>query len=164
MKRLILIRHGKSSWDYPELSDQERPLKKRGQKDGVIIGKLLKSKGILPDLVVSSPATRAYSTAKIIADALDYPLQNIQLNDHLYFSGTSTIMNMVSETDDQHHTLFIFGHNPDFTELANVFSKEHIYNVPTTGVVGVEFNVEHWRDIDADSGSAFLFDKASNYK
>ena len=164
MKRLVLIRHGKSSWDFPELSDQERPLKKRGRNDGAIIGEQLKSKNILPDLMISSPANRAHSTAKLIAHALSYPLEKIRVNDHLYFSGTSTILNMVSETDDANQTVFIFGHNPDFTSFANVFSKQSIYNVPTTGVVGIDFDVERWSQINSDNGQVFIFDFPSNYK
>ena len=164
MKRLLLIRHGKSSWEHPELSDQQRPLKKRGRNDGVIMGKQLKAKSIIPDLMISSPANRAHSTAKIIANELDFPLQHIEVNDNLYFSGTSTILNTVSGTDDQYHTVFIFGHNPDFTEIANVFSTESIYNVPTTGVFGVDFNVDKWSEINIDSGQVFLFDFPSNHK
>ena len=164
MKRLVLIRHGKSSWDYPDLCDQQRPLKKRGRNDGVIMGSQLKKKGIFPDLMISSPANRAHSTSKLIAHELNYPLENIQISDHLYFSGTSIMLNMVSQTDDRIDTLFIFGHNPDFTSMVNVFSSETIYNVPTTGVVGIDFDVSRWTEINADNGKTFLFDKPSNYK
>ncbi len=164
MKKLYLIRHGKSSWDYPELSDDERPLKKRGHKDGAIMGNILKEKNVIPDLLISSPANRAHSTSKIIADHVGYDRDKILIQDDLYFSGAFAIMDVIRQIDDSRNTVFIFGHNPDFTELANAYSDEIIGNVPTTGVVGIEFSTSHWRSVSTENGNLFYFDYPSKHK
>ncbi|NNC93945.1 MAG: histidine phosphatase family protein [Chitinophagales bacterium] len=164
MRKLFLIRHGKSSWDNPKLSDKDRPLKKRGRRDGLIIAKVLKEMHIQPDLIVSSPANRAFSSAMIIADEIGYPQEKIEKNEDLYFSGINSIYEVIRDIDDKHSKVFIFGHNPDFTSFANQFSDDYIDNVPTTGVVGIEFNVNSWKKIDGDNGSLIMFEFPSRYR
>ena len=164
MKKLYIIRHGKSSWDFPHLKDIDRPLKKRGIKDAHLMGKLFKNKHIQPELIVSSPAVRAHEAAKIIAGEIGYPETKIAENDRLYFSGVSGILDVVKRTADDVNSLFIFGHNPDFTSLANCFSENYIDNVPTCGTVCVNFEIESWKEVTSSNGSVEFFEFPSKHR
>ncbi|RMD75414.1 MAG: hypothetical protein D6818_01735, partial [Bacteroidetes bacterium] len=112
MKHLYLIRHAKSSWDYPELRDIERSLNKRGRRDAPFMASLLHGKGVRPDLLLSSPATRAYSTAVYFAEALGYPVEQIRVEPVIYHGGEDDILALVRGLDDQLGTVLLFGHNP----------------------------------------------------
>ncbi len=144
MNTLYLIRHAKSSWDYPELRDVERPLNKRGRRDAPFMASLLKGKGVQPDLLVSSPATRAYSTAVYFAEALDYPAEAIRVVPTIYHGGEEDVLQYVRQLDDRYHTVLLFGHNPVLTALANRFSQTYISNVPTCGIVRIDSPHTTW--------------------
>ncbi len=147
MKTLLIVRHGKSSWDNPSLSDQERPLKERGVNDAGKMAKLLLDNKYIPELVLSSPAKRARHTAELFCEVFQYPAGKIQIDDRLYFSGVNAIMEVLTNVDNRYDTVMITGHNPDFTELANVFLTQRLYNLPTAGVVVLQFNTENWEEI-----------------
>jgi phosphohistidine phosphatase len=163
MKTLYLVRHGKSSWHYPELNDRERPLKGRGENDAHLMGKVLRKKKAAPDALVSSPARRAQDTAKIFADELRFK-GNIHINEALYFHGPSQIMSVVNKTPDDVTQLFLFGHNPDTMDLANMFSGNGYDNVPTCGVVCIEFEAETWKETGTGNGRVKFFDCPSRHK
>ena len=164
MKTLYLIRHGKSSWTDNSLADKERPLKERGERNAKMMAKVLRKMGIAPKHIVSSPANRALSTAKIFAKGLDYDEKKIAVNELLYFEGINNIVNVIHRLDDKHDVVFIFGHNPDLTEIANRFSESAIDNVPTSGVVGIEFKADEWKDASFSNGKMVFFDYPSNHK
>ncbi len=164
MKNLYLIRHGKSSWDDSSLPDKERPLKRRGEKDASLMAKLLVNRKIVPDAFVSSPANRALSTAKIMAEKMGFDKKEIAVNALLYFQGMENILQVIHQLNERHNTVFIFGHNPDFTELANRYSQKTIDNVPTTGVAGIEFKVKSWKDVSLKNGRLIFFEYPSNHK
>ena len=164
MKKLFLIRHGKSSWEFPDLHDKDRPLKKRGRRDGLVIGKKLKEANVEADLIISSPANRAHSSAVIIAQEIGYPESSIILEDRIYFEGIKAIFDVINNIKDHFNTVLMFGHNPDFTTLANQFSDDYIDNVPTTGVIGIEFDIENWKDASTENGKLILFDYPSRYR
>ncbi len=161
MKHLYLIRHAKSSWDYPELRDIERPLNKRGRRDAPFMASLLHGKGVRPDLLLSSPATRAYSTAVYFAEALGYPVEQIRVEPLIYHGGEDDILALVRGLDDQLDTVLLFGHNPVLTGLANRFAREFIPNVPTCGIVKVESPADRWADLsEADARvTEFMYPK-----
>jgi phosphohistidine phosphatase len=121
MKTLVLVRHAKSSWDNPGLSDFERKLNKRGVRDAPYMGKVVKEKGIQPDLIVSSPAVRALTTAKFFAHALDYSEDQIDKRESIYTSGPRQILTIINHLDDELNTIMLFGHNPDLTTLFSLF-------------------------------------------
>ena len=139
MKTLYLIRHAKSSWKLSNLSDFDRPLKKRGISDAPLMGSVLKQKGVKPDLMVSSPANRAISTAKLVAKELGYPQMEIEQNKGIYHAYITDLLKIVQSIDDKHNTVCLFGHNPGFTDLANFLTGTTIFNVPTSGVCGITF-------------------------
>lgn len=152
MRTLYLIRHAKSSWKYPELDDRHRPLKKRGESDAHIMGKLLREKGIIPGLIMSSPAKRAIDTAYIFAEELQYKAEDIVQNDTLYFSGMPQVLEVIQQIDDKFDDVLVFGHNPDTLDLVNTLSPNDFENVPTAGVACIQFDVDSWQDISLENG------------
>ncbi|HEY4787496.1 MAG TPA: histidine phosphatase family protein [Bacteroidales bacterium] len=146
-KTLVIIRHGKSTWEYTGVPDYDRPLKETGIINTRVIALKLMEQDISPDLIVSSPANRALHTALIVARELSYPLEKISISPVLYGESENAILDMVRHTSDQFNTLFIFGHNPVFTVLPNLYLKQTIDNLPTSGVVILEFDTSHWSDI-----------------
>jgi len=157
MKILTLIRHGKSSWDDAELSDWERPLKPRGKKDALLIGYKLKEENIIPDKIVSSSAKRAYDVAKRIAECIEYPESDIAITDDIYLAAMEQLIQIVQNLKDEWDHVFLFGHNPYFTEFANLFGTKNISNLPTTGVYQVSFDCDKWQDISKANGKNTYF-------
>jgi phosphohistidine phosphatase len=162
MKTLYVIRHAKSSWSEPELSDFERPLNGRGKRDAPRMGKRLKEKDLHPDCVLSSPARRALSTAKRICKELGYKTENIKTDRRLYHAEEETMLSVVKETKKKFDTILVFGHNPGLTDFVNALASEDTYveipNVPTCGVVAFSFDVDDWQNIEWGTGKMILFD------
>lgn len=131
---LLLVRHAKSSWKDESLADIDRPLNKRGQRDAPEMAARLKQRGLMPDLIVSSPAVRALATARIMAGELGYG-NDIVVDEELYPASPSGVLETVKAIDDSVRIVIIVSHNPTLTELANYFSSEEIGNVPTCGIV-----------------------------
>jgi phosphohistidine phosphatase len=160
MKTLYIIRHAKSSWAVADQPDFERGLNERGKKDAPRMGKRLKEKNIHPDLIVSSSAKRAYSTAKKIAKVLNYPKEKIKKDPALYHAGEDTILSVIQELKDKHETVLLFGHNPGLTDFVNTLMNEegNIENVPTCGVVAFKLQVDSWKDVSWGGGKMMFFD------
>jgi len=152
MKQLILVRHGKSSWAYPDLDDFYRPLKPRGINDAFGVGEELQARNVFPDLILASPAIRAMNTAIIIARKIDFPLQRIIANESIYEASVSELLRIISRVDDSVESLMVFGHNPSFTSLVNQLQTEPMYNLPTTGTVGIALPIDHWADVGKKKG------------
>jgi phosphohistidine phosphatase len=158
MKTLYLIRHAKSDRSDASLSDYDRPLNKRGAKDAPLMGSMLQKSGIHPDLILSSPALRAKTTAITIAQALSYPPDSIHYVHPLYASDVRTILSIIHDVSVSVNTLFLFGHNPEITECANLITGGDIENIPTCGVVAMRLKNESWESIGANSAEIIGFD------
>jgi phosphohistidine phosphatase len=160
MKYLYLVRHAKSSWDYPELSDFERPLNKRGKRNAPEMGMRLAKRNLTFDAVVSSPANRALTTADTIAGQLGFAKKQIIQDESVYHGSRSELISIIHQFSDHWDTVMLVGHNPGFTDLANYLKApdHHINNVPTCGVVAIEFTTNHWNDIGMHSGKLLFFD------
>lgn len=156
-KRLFLIRHAKSSWKDAGLSDYERPLNKRGKRDAPFMGKLLCDKNISPDLIMTSYAERAKSTALLIAKELDYPEEKIVIEKKLYEAMNKDILDIIRKTDEKIKVLFLFGHNPALTTLHNYICNQFIDNIPTCGITEYEFDDE-WKNITGNSCRLIAFE------
>jgi len=139
MLSLILIRHAKSSWKNTELDDIERPLKKRGVKDAIKIGKLLYNREEIPELLITSPAERALSTAGIIAAEIGYPQENIIKEELLYMAGYDDFIRVISRYSAGKSKIMMVSHNPGITDFVNSISRAEIDNIPTCGVVRLDF-------------------------
>jgi phosphohistidine phosphatase len=160
MKTLYVIRHAKSSWDDSNLSDFDRPLNERGKRDAPRMGKRLKEREIAPGLLLSSPAKRAYSTAKRIGEVLNYKKENIKLEEGLYHASDDKILEVVKNIPDKYDVVFILAHNPGLTDFVNLLSdsRDFIENVPTCGVVGFEFRISSWKEINKEKTKRLFFD------
>jgi len=158
MKRLVLIRHAKSSWKDPELDDFDRPLNKRGRKDGPKMGKLLAKKGETPDLIVSSPAKRALKTALAIAKEVGYPKERIKENKKIYLGSVPQLMNVIHNIDNNFNLVFIFGHNPGFNDLSHHLAEHELENIPTCGVFCIDFEIDSWKRVSEGSGKFVYFE------
>lgn len=158
MKHLYLIRHAKSSWDNPGLTDSERPLNKRGKRDAPFMGGRLKRHGVMPELIYASPARRARKTAKIIAATIGYPVGKISLQEDIYTSDVNLLLQVVQRTDDSVDNLFLVGHNYVLTDLAEHLTSGVIGNIPTCGIVCIAFNVPSWAEVTGGRGEMLFFD------
>ena len=162
MKRIFFIRHAKSSWNHPGLSDHDRPLNKRGKADAPFMGKLLAENDLIPQKLISSTAKRAFSTAEKFAAAFQYPAERIIKERELYHSGISTILSVVQQQPDDLSSIMIFIHNPGITEVVNHCCRADIFNIPTCGVAGIEFDTNTWSAI-SNNGKLFLYEYPKKY-
>lgn len=155
MKKIVFIRHAKSSWDY-DASDIDRPLKMRGIEDAYLVADKLKNHLSTPDKIVSSPANRAIHTALIFLRQLNIDPSLISINQSLYdFEGTS-LMENIQNTDNQINTLMLFGHNHAMTSVVNMLGNKFIDNVPTAGVVVINFTSSTWQQVTKEQGTTEL--------
>jgi len=158
MKTLYLVRHAKSSWKYPNLDDFERPLNKRGRRNAPFMGKILKTLKVTPDLVISSPANRAATTARIIADTINYPLEKIQYNETIYGSSEYDLIDVIQQVDNAINQAMLVSHNPAITDLANTIADTNISNIPTCGVFCVNLNISAWAKFGDQRGKLKFFE------
>jgi phosphohistidine phosphatase len=147
MKTLYIVRHAKSSWDEPGLTDHDRPLNTTGIKKTKLVIEYLQNKNVMPDLIISSSARRAKDTAFQIADGIGYPPSEIVIDKNMYHASADTIFNELFALPDDIQSVMIFGHNPTLTYFVNQFLEPPIVNLPTTGVVAVEFATNKWTEI-----------------
>lgn len=158
MKTLTLLRHAKSSWDYPSLVDSERPLNKRGERDAPVMAARIKAAGIRPSLIISSHAVRAWNTAKAVARELSYPLEFLQREKDLYLASARRIGEIIGRQDEGFNNLMVVGHNPGLTEFANYLIPDLTGNLPTSGVVCVTIEGDTWQFREDTPRELLLYD------
>ena len=146
MKKLILVRHAKSSWEH-NVTDHERPLNKRGFSDANLVSNSLKNKSISLDFVLSSDAVRAKTTAEIFMVTLNIDKRIFKLNYNLYDFSGSELVKVISGCEDEINNLMVFGHNHAITAFVNAYGDKYIGNVPTCGVTMIEFEIDSWKDL-----------------
>ena len=162
MKTLTLVRHAKSSWKDTSLADRDRPLNKRGERDAPEMARRIAAAGIRPSLIVSSPAVRAWTTARIIADEIGYPREFLQRDKRLYLASVNAILDVIVAQDNGFNSLMIVGHNPGFTEFANYLVPGLTNNIPTAGVVSVQLDIDDWSLYDRPELELVLYDFPKN--
>jgi phosphohistidine phosphatase len=164
MKRLTLVRHAKSDWSLPGQNDWDRPLNKRGQRDAPEMARRLRSRRLKPDLILSSPAVRALTTATVMARELKVPAARVQQDERLYLASPSDLLAVIRELGGEAKHLMVFGHNPGMTECANQLSAgDQIDNLPTCGVFTAQFDIAAWSELDLNSGQDAEFDYPKNH-
>ena len=156
MKKLILIRHAKSSWEA-SLSDFDRPLTSRGISDAKMISKQLVR--LLPKTYTcfSSTARRAAETAAIFTKELNSPFDRINFDNALYTFEETQLANFIKELDNTLENVILFGHNDAITNFVNKFGSTYIDQVPTSGVVALAFEVHSWQQISKGMTQNFIF-------
>lgn len=148
MKTLTIFRHAKSSWEFTDFQDHERPLLPKGEKRTKKSCSWLSENQITPDLIVTSPAVRADQTARIILKLMDLQIP-IQLNSSLYPGTEEQIIETIEDIPNKYHHVFIVGHNPGVTDVANFFLKDEIIEwMPTSGFATLQFDTDDWAKID----------------
>ena len=161
MKALTLIRHAKSAWDYPELTDFERPLNERGRKDAPRMA--VRAAAALPPAtrLISSPASRAIATARIFSLALGFELDAIQVAPRIYEASRKTLLELLQGMEGNAAHVVLVGHNPGFSELAHTLAKCAFDEMPTCAVLHLGLDIKHWRDIAPGCGEVrqYLFPK-----
>jgi phosphohistidine phosphatase len=164
MKILYIVRHAKSSWDDSVNADFERPLNQRGFQDAALISQLLREKTKTPDLIISSPAKRAVTTANIFADKFQYTYEKIITDERIYEAGIKELISVTERLDNHFENVMMFGHNPGLTNFANFLSSKPIPHLPTCAIAGLKLNIDSWNKLDRFCGDVFLFEFPKNYK
>lgn len=157
-KKLLLIRHAKSDWSTPNGSDFDRPLNKRGNENALMMAKRLQEKGIILKNIVSSPASRAISTANIIATEMDIAQNKIELNKSVYEASCDTLLKIVNTLDQKTDLITLVGHNNAITDLAVYLTGADIFNIPTCGMVMISFPFGDWKMISKNTGAIVFYD------
>jgi phosphohistidine phosphatase len=162
-RRLTLVRHAKSDWSLPGQQDWDRVLNKRGQQDAPEMARRLRSRKLKPDLILTSPAVRALSTASIMARELKVPVEHIAQDERLYLAEADAIVEVVRELGGDARHVMVFAHNPGITECANRLSAgEQIDNMPTCAVFTACFRLDDWARLDRGGGLEAEFDYPRN--
>lgn len=160
MKTVFIVRHAKSSWEYEEIKDWERPLKKRGIKDANLVSLKLKNLGIKPDACVSSSAARALNTALIFCENLNFPFSNLKINHSLYSFSDRYLVKTIKALDGAYEQAMIFSHDHGINDFVNRFGSQVIDHIPTCSVVQIDFDVKHWKDIKKGETKLFITPKS----
>jgi phosphohistidine phosphatase len=161
MKTLTLLRHAKSGWDDPSLSDFQRPLDARGRSAARAMGREMRALGLAFDHVVASPAARVTETILGLNESYG-PLAPAYEED-IYLAPLDALLEIVRATDDAHATLLVVGHNPGMERLALLLSRggtlhdEIARKYPTGALAEIALAVDHWRDIGESGGTLTRF-------
>lgn len=158
MKHLLLVRHGKSDWANHHISDFERPLNARGLRNAPEMASRILNRNQVPELIVSSSALRALTTARHFAQVWDKPVEQIKQERAIYEANVKTLLQIVNQLDNKYQRVAMFGHNPGFTDFANYLADADIHNIPTCGTVLIEFSVDDWAQVSHHTGSLLKFD------
>ena len=154
MKTLLLLRHAKSSWGDGDLADFDRPLNNRGRHDAPRMGQLLARHELTPDLIITSAARRAATTAELVAMAAEYA-GDIQYTNELYLADPDTFLEVARETDDSVARLLLVGHNPGIEELVAALAGRD-ERMPTAALACFRLDIDHWRDLTDETAAEML--------
>jgi phosphohistidine phosphatase len=163
MRRLTLVRHAKSDLGLPGQQDWDRVLNRRGQQDAPEMARRLRERKFKPDLILTSPAVRALSTASVMARELKVPAERIAQDERLYLAEPRAILEVVRELGGSARHVMLFAHNPGITDCANELSAgERIDNLPTCGVFTACFDLDDWSQLAWHGGLEAEFDYPRN--
>ncbi|MFZ1731881.1 MAG: histidine phosphatase family protein [Bacteroidota bacterium] len=164
MKTLYIVRHAKSDWGHEGLTDFERPLNSRGQSDAPRMGAILKDFQAAPKLIRASAANRAITTARLLASALDYPLESIQVDSGMYGAGLQEIVSIIRNLPEDAHEVMLVGHNPTMQMTAQALGGFHGENLPTCGIFCIDFAVDNWGEAAASQGTIRYFEYPKKHR
>ncbi|MFZ0546075.1 MAG: histidine phosphatase family protein [Candidatus Promineifilaceae bacterium] len=148
MKTLLLLRHAKSSWANAQLADHDRPLNGRGKGDAPKMGRLLDREELVPDLIISSSAERALTTAELAALSAGYNAE-IQVVRALYLADPEDYIELLQQVSDNNERVMAVGHNPGIEELQEQLSG-HYQRMSTAALAQIELPINHWGELDEE--------------
>lgn len=153
-RELLLLRHAKSDWETSFLNDFERPLAKRGRRDAPKVGEWLLREGLVPDLVISSPAERARETALLVCSAMDYKKNKVVWDEDIYEAGMLSLLEVLGRCPQKARAVMLVGHNPGMEDLMRYLLGEGVDTpadgklLPTATVARLEMPKD-WGKLDA---------------
>ncbi len=156
-KRLVLLRHAKSSWADPRLSDHDRPLNRRGRHAAALVGRHLRHEGLGPDLVLCSSATRTRQTLQLLELA---KTSEVVIEDELYGASVADLLSRVGRVPARYGTVLLIGHNPGMEDLARLLDRNGLDSVekfPTAAAAVLRFAIGAWGEIRAGAGELDSF-------
>ena len=154
MKTLLIMRHAKSSWNYPELSDYDRPLNGRGKRDAPRMGKHLHQVSLIPDRILTSSAKRARKTASKVAKSCGYT-GKVKKLDALYDTILGVYFETLQTLPDKYQTVMVVGHNPTMEQLVRHLTRQ-IERMPTAALAHIELPIQHWSALDMYTKGALV--------
>jgi len=158
LKTVLLVRHAKSDWGNPVLSDFDRPLNGRGKEDAPVMAHRLLDNKIKIDAFISSPAKRARRTARIFAKTYKVKKDDITLRNELYGAAENVFWDVIANANKKFDSIAIFSHNPGLTDFANLLTNTRIDNIPSCGVLAVKADCDKWKDFKAAKKEFLFFD------
>lgn len=162
MKRLFLARHAKSDRGNPLLDDIDRPLNDRGYRDAYFMSQRMKKDNFIPDVLISSPAVRAYSTGLIFLKTFGYGTEKLVIDDILYSEDQDAYIEHFHSLNDSQNSIMIFAHNPTISMAAGKLSAQPMADFPTCGICCLDFDVVTWKDLRKGDLRFFIYPKDSN--
>lgn len=147
MKTIYIVRHAKSSWNMVDIPDEQRPLLEKGKKRTKKVIDYFHEKQVRVDYIISSHAVRALETARLLAIGLKYPVEQIKIDSHIYYTNGDGLMNLFYDLPDRFNSVMIVGHNPSMTDFINLFLEPPVENLPTSGVVCFSFETDDWAKV-----------------
>ncbi len=156
-KILFLVRHAKSSWKDASLADIDRPLNGRGKRNAPMMAQWLVSQPERPEVILSSPANRALTTARVMARALGQAPDDVLVDQDIYFTGTHGMLRALERVDDRFQRVMMVGHNPVMTQLLNQLSGADVWNMPTCALAIIAFDMDSWGLVDCTEGELLAY-------
>ena len=150
MRKLLIMRHAKSSWDNPDISDFDRPLNPRGLQTAPFMGNQIYKNGLIPDLIVSSPAKRAKQTAILVRESAGVETK-IDYEDKIYEASPTALLYVTADLSDKYESVLLVGHNPGMEGFIRILTGE-IHQMPTGAIAQISLNIEKWGDISINCG------------
>lgn len=156
MKTLHLLRHAKSSWKDPGLEDIDRPLNKRGKKACQLMAPIVEAQLDHNTVIACSNAARAQETRHRLMSSFTSPF-HYDIDDELYTFSSASLIRYICQLDTSLDSIMLIGHNPAFTDLANILCGEIIDNIPTCGYVKIRLPIENWAALSNCQGELVVF-------
>ena len=162
MKTLILTRHAKSSWNTDVSTDFERPLNKRGMHDAPEMAARLLSHGPIPERIVSSSATRALVTTRLMMKGLALNSQLLEITDRIYEAPVQALLDTISNLENNCHTAMIVGHNPGMSGTGNYLCAKATLQMPTCALACLDLDIDSWGEVYRDCATMRWYDYPKN--
>ena len=154
MKTLLVLRHAKSSWDDASLDDHERPLNPRGRRDAPRMGDLLRDSRLIPDVIITSDAVRAHTTAITVAEAAGYR-REVVVDPQLYHANPEDIVAVLQSATASARSVMIVGHNPGLEDFVEQVTGES-HDLPTAALVQLALPIDAWRKLTLDTRATLV--------